>query len=124
MLAFSFLVLIFLFVFNIISMYFGFGFRHYWFLETLHFLGGFFVAMFLSNFTHSWQMILLGLACISFVWELAEYLLVRIKYLSKLFRKEFHTKPEYKLGDTILDLFLNFAGALVFLSYFTPTLKH
>lgn len=115
MLILSLLILIFLFVFNIISMYYGFGFRHYWFDETLHFLGGFFVAMFLSNFTNSWQMILLGLAGISFLWELTEYLLVKIKLLTKLFRKEFHTKPEYKLGDTVLDLFLNFVGAATFL---------
>lgn len=99
-------------------MYYGFGFRHYWFDETLHFLGGFFVAMFLSNFTNSWQMILLGLVGISFLWELAEYLLVKIKVLSKLFRKSFHTKPEYKPGDTVLDLCLNFAGALIFILYF------
>ncbi len=116
----SLLILIFILVLNVVvGMYYGFGFRHYWFYELLHFVGGFFVTMFLSNFTNFWQMILLGLVGVSFFWELGEYLLVKIRSLSKLFRKEFHTKPEYKSGDMVLDLFLNFAGALVFLMYFT-----
>lgn len=121
MLILSLSILIFIFVLNVVvGMYHGFGFRHYWFDETMHFLGGFFVAMFLSSFTHSWQIIFLGLAGISFLWELAEYLLVRIKALSKLYEKEFHTKPEYKFGDTMLDLFLNFIGAMIFILYFMP----
>lgn len=119
MITLSLLALFFLFFLSIVvGMYYGFGFRHYWFDETLHFLGGFFVAMFLSNFINSWQVIFLGLAVISFLWEFAEYLLVKISYLSKLFRKSFHTKPEWKLNDTLLDLFLNFSGAIVFILYF------
>ena len=79
----SLLILIFIFVLNIaVGIYYGFGERHYWFYETLHFLGGFFVAMFFSNFTHSWQMIFLGLAGVSFLWELMEYLLVKIEPLA------------------------------------------
>ncbi len=116
MLIASVIILVGIFILNIVvGMYYKFGVKHYWFFEMEHFLGGFFVAMLLYNFTHVWWKILLGLAAISFVWELAEYLLVKIKPLSKLFRREFHSKPEYKLGDTILDIFLNFTGALVFM---------
>lgn len=115
MFTLSLLTLISIFVINLVfGMYYGFGKRHYWFYEMLHFLGGFFVTMFLYNFTDSWQMIFLVLAVISFIWELIEYLLVKIQFLSKFVSKKFHAKPEFKLGDTVLDLFLNFTGALIF----------
>src|SRR3990167_1862362 len=49
MLIFSLFGLTGLFIINILfGMYYGFGTRHYWFFELEHFLGGFFVAMFLS----------------------------------------------------------------------------
>lgn len=118
MIILSIVAIVSLFILNLIfGMYFGFGVRHYWFFEVLHFLVGFFIAMFLFEFTKSYQMIFLILAGISFVWELSEYLLFKVSTLSKLFKKTFNFKPEYKLDDTILDLTLNFAGATVFILY-------
>jgi hypothetical protein len=94
-----------LFLVNILfGMKLGFGFRHYWFFELEHFLGGFFVAMFLSNFTDSAVLIFIGLAAVTFLWEFAEYLIAR-------FRKT--AAPGWK--DTMLDIFLNFLGATIFI---------
>lgn len=116
MIILSIVVIAGLFILNLIfGMYFGFGIRHYWFFEALHFLAGFFIAMFLLEFTKSYQTIFLILVIVSFIWELSEYLLFKLSTLSKLFKKTFNFKPEYKLDDTILDLTLNFAGATTFI---------
>jgi len=100
---------------------YGFGFRHYWFFESLHFLSGFFLAMFLSNFTDSKIFIFLGIATVSFLWEIAEYLIGKVPELSINFKKAFSLKKNMnlqpKLQDTILDIILNFAGAVVFIYF-------
>lgn len=96
-----------IFTLNILfGMYYGFGFRHYWFFELEHFFGGFFVAMFLMNFTDSVILIFAWLAIITFLWELTEYLIFK-------FRKSAKLNPGWK--DTILDIILNFSGAAVFI---------
>lgn len=120
MLIISSIALVVIFILNIVlGMYFKFGFRHYWFFEALHFLGGFFVAMFFSNFFQSPAAILTGLGVIIFLWELTEYLIAKIsrsaKYLKKTFKQK-NITPGWK--DTILDVFLDFAGALVFIYFF------
>ncbi len=100
------------------GMFYGFGFRHYWFFELLHFLGGFFVAMFLSSFIISKLFVLLGVAAISGAWESMEYVIAKILRLSEYLKLTFRQKsvmPEWK--DTALDIVLNFAGALVFLYF-------
>ena len=69
-------------------------------------MGGFFVAMFLSNFTDSAILIFVELVAVTFLWEFAEYSIAR-------FRK--NTAPGWK--DTILDIFLNFLGAAIFILF-------
>lgn len=100
-------------------MYYGFGIRHYWFFESLHFLGGFFIAMFLSHFTHSAVLILVGLAIITFLWELAEDLIARFRKSADYIKRIFNIKdinPVWQ--DTVLDIFLNFLGAAIFIILF------
>jgi len=108
-----------LFILNLVfGIKYGFGFRHYWFFEILHFLGGFFVAMFLVNFTNSVASIFIGLAVITFLWELVEYLIACFRKSADYMKKTFKVKninPGWK--DTILDIILNFTGAAVFVYY-------
>jgi len=101
------------------GMKYGFGFRHYWFPELEHFLGGFFMAMFLSNFTNSTVLIFIGLAAITFLWELAEYLIARFRKSADYYEKIFKIKyVNSGWQDTILDIFLNFFGAAIFVYFF------
>ena len=113
-------VLLGIFVINLtVGMYYGFGVRHYWFFQTLHFLGGFFVAMLLSSFFQSAGLILIGLGIVTVLWELAEVLLASIPTLSRYMKKQFRLKNvDYKWADGLFDIALNFTGALVFLYFF------
>lgn len=108
-----------LFILNLtFGMKYGFGFRHYWFPETLHFLGGFFMAMFLANFLNSAILIFAGLAAVAFLWELAEYLIPRFKKAARYYEKTFNIKyVSNGWGDTILDIILNFTGAAIFIYF-------
>ncbi|GEM_PF-2834964 len=111
-----------LFVLNLmLGIKYGFGFRHYWFFEALHFLGGFFLAMFLANFTSLKILIFIGIAVTSFFWEVAEYLIWKNQKLSSSFKKTFDLKKSISLKpkwqDTVLDVVLNFAGAAVFVYF-------
>ncbi|MDP3004192.1 MAG: hypothetical protein Q8N43_01655 [Candidatus Azambacteria bacterium] len=122
MLITSLLGLIIIFTANIVfGMRYGFGFRHYWFFELLHFWGGFFVAMFLANFINSYILIFVGLTIVSFLWEISEYLIGRNSKLSGGIKKTFGLKDNVNLQpkwqDTILDVILNFAGATVFVYF-------
>lgn len=122
MLMASIIILAGLFILNLtFGIKYGFGFSNYWFFETLHFLSGFFLAMFLANFTESKILIFAGIAIASFLWETAEYLLGRIPKLSARFRKTFDLKKNIdiqpKWQDTILDVILNFTGAAVFVYF-------
>lgn len=108
-----------LFILNLtFGIKYGFGFRHYWFFETLHFLGGFFLAMFLANFTDLKILIFAGIAITSFLWEITEYLIWKIPKLSSGFKKTFDLKKNInikpKWQDTVLDIILNFSGAAIF----------
>ncbi len=115
MLIISLIALPSLFILNILfGMRHKFGYRHYWFFESLHFLGGFFVAMFFASFTHSFTIILYGLLAVTLIWELLEYLLTKIPKLFWFITRTFHKKPTYELKDTILDIALNLIGGLVF----------
>ena len=109
-----------LFILNLIfGMKYGFGFRHYWFPETEHFLGGFFMTMFLSNFTNSAALIFTGLAAITFLLELVEYLISRFSKSADYYEKIFKIKyVNSGWKDTILDIFLNFFGAAIFVYFF------
>lgn len=111
-----------LFILNLaFGIKYDFGFRHYWFFEALHFLGGFFLVMLSANFTDSKILIFIVIAIVSFLWEASEYLLGKIPKLSASFKKTFSLKKNMniqpKWQDTILDIILNFTGAAVFVYF-------
>ena len=120
MLVISLITLVAIFVLDVVfGMYYKFGYRHYWFFEMLHFVAGLFMAMFLSNFFRSNATVLIGVGVVVFLWELAEYLIAKTPRTAKYIKKEFKRKnitPEWK--DTVLDIVLDFAGALVFIYLF------
>lgn len=77
------------------------------------------MAMFFSNFFESPTTILTSLGIIIFLWELVEYLMAKISRSAKYIKKTFGQKnitPGWK--DTILDVFMDFAGAIAFLYFF------
>lgn len=113
-------ILLGIFILNLtVGIYYGFGVRHYWFFETLHFLGGFFVAMFFSSFFSSASWILIGLGIVSILWESAEFLMASVPALSRYVKKRFRLKSvDYEWMDGLFDLALNFTGAIMFLYLF------
>ncbi|MBI2062865.1 MAG: hypothetical protein HYT61_01330 [Candidatus Yanofskybacteria bacterium] len=113
-------ILLGIFVLNlVVGMYYGFGVRHYWFFQTLHFLGGFFVAMFFSSFFSSVSLILISLGIISILWESAEFLIASAPTLSRYIKSKFRLKSvNYEWKDGLFDLALNFTGAILFLYLF------
>lgn len=115
MLILSLTGLCFIFIFNFVFWYI-FGYKHYWFFELMHFLGGFFVAMLLYNFLHSAVAILAGVGAVTIIWEGLEVLVAKIRTTSKFIKKEFKQKDiTPKFGDTFLDVILNFIGAILFI---------
>ena len=117
MLITSLLGLIIIFTANIVfGIRYGFGFRHYWFFELLHFLGGFFGAMFLVNFVSSYVLIFAGLIIVTILWESAEYVIYKFPIIFKYMKRRFPLlKRSYEWKDTALDVFLNFSGATLFI---------
>lgn len=113
-------VLLGIFILNLtVGMYYGFGVRHYWFFQTLHFLGGFFVAMFFSSFFQSAGLVLASLGIVTVLWELVEFILASVPMLSRYVKKRFRLKSvDYEWADALFDIVLNFSGALVFLYFF------
>lgn len=109
--------LIIIFTANIVfGMRYGFGFRHYWFFELLHFLGGFFVAMFLANFVNSYVLIFAGLIIVTILWESAEYAIYKFPLIFRYIKGKFPlVERKYEWKDTALDVFLNFLGAALFI---------
>ncbi len=116
----SFAILLAIFILNlIVGMYYSFGSRHYWFPQTLHFLGGFFAAMFFASFLQSAVSVLAGLGIVTVLWEFIEFLIAKIPVMTRYVKKWFRLK-KVGLGwkDTIFDIILNFSGAILFIYLF------
>src|SRR3989338_7881647 len=109
-----------IFVLNLtVGMYYGFGVRHYWFFQTLHFLGGFFVAMFFANFLKSSTLILISLGIVTVLWESMEFLIAYMPKASNYMKNKFRLKNvSFEWEDTIFDIILNFSGAIFFFFLF------
>ena len=90
----------------------------HWLFEIFHLLAGFFVAMFFSGFTESELLIVLATMGVGIFWETLEILIhVFPKLRTMLFKIKFKQGP-ITLADTILDLILDFSGALLFVLLF------
>ena len=102
----------------VVGMYYGFGFRHYWFFQVEHVLGGFFVAMFFGSFTDSRAVILIGLAVVTFVWESLEYAAAHIQSWSDFMKRKLRLKKvEFSWADSVFDLVCNYVGAALLLYF-------
>ena len=102
----------------VVGIYYGFGFRHYWFFQAEHVLGGFFVAMFFSGLTDSWAVILAGLAAVTLIWESLEYAAAHIPSWSEFMKRKLRLKKvEFSWADSVFDVVCNYAGAALLLYF-------
>lgn len=73
------------------------------------------MAMFLSNFSESAVIILIGLGVVTFLWELTEYLVTAIPSWTRYTKNKFRLSgTDFEWGDTVFDIVLNFLGATLF----------
>ena len=121
----AFIALLAIFLINGPSLYYGWNLRWAWFDIILHFSGGFFMAMFMTAYLKERlfdrdgiknALIIAGATVfMGVMWEFAEYIanqtLIEQTYL--WFRIKVYFMGD--LNDTILDLFLDIVGALVFI---------
>ena len=85
--------------------------RFSWFDKVMHFLGGFFVAMFWSSLTQSLLFIISLTLLVGIAWEIYEYFLGIYK-LKKIGTKKYMID----MRDTVEDLFFDLIGAIVWIS--------
>lgn len=113
----SILVLAFLYILAIFSS--RYGDKSYWFFELEHFLGGFFVAMFLSNFLFNSRSIIVFVVLIGILWEMGELIVNKNRKLKQfLINKLNYYIDRETIADIMLDLCLDFLGAATFLYLF------
>lgn len=120
--AFFFLVLIFLI--NLPGLYYQWYLNYWWFDVILHFLGGFFMAMFLTTYLKEnisgraklkSALIIIGVTVfIGVVWEFAEY--IANQTLIEPFYRYFGVRAYFMgdLSDTVNDLTMDMLGAGLF----------
>lgn len=85
----------------------------YWFFELFHFLGGFFLAMFFSNFLDLGVWVLYAVIAAGIFWEILEFIVFLSSRLKTLLRQN-----QLTLRDTFLDLFLDAFGGAIFVLVF------
>ena len=136
--------LVVIFLINLAGMYFSF-YGFWWFDMSLHFLGGFFMAMFMTHYLADWtsqidgtcdvanaravkfcgstklKKCLIVVGAVSFIgimWEFAEYL-AALTLIEPLY-DNFGFRAYFigDLDDTINDLLMDILGALVWLAVF------
>lgn len=109
-----------LFILYLINVYLGrFKLRFYWFFELSHFIGGFLVAMLLSNFFSEVWLVILGTMTVGLLYEIWEIIIVKNSKISNFLERKF---KYYVMGvtpaDTLLDISLDFAGVILFVILF------
>ena len=119
----TFLILVVIFIINAVGLYNGW-YHFFWFDMVLHFLGGFFMAMFLSQYLKDrlfdgWKLknFLIILGVVSFmgvVWEFSEYLANLA--ISPIIYNHYGIRTYFMgdLDDTMNDLLMDILGAGLF----------
>ena len=102
--------LIILFLLSLIAERKGFYRSFSWLDKVMHFLGGFFVAMFWSGLTQFPLLIISLTLLVGVAWEIYEYFLGIYK-LKRLGTKKYMTE----IRDTVEDLFFDLLGAIVWI---------
>lgn len=113
------IVLLTIFFINLYGLYEdGFSKKYYFVTETEHLVASFFLAMWLSSFSRSIYFILSGVAIFTVFWESIEYSIALEPTIREVVQNALKsTDTAIETWDTILDIFLNFAGASVFIYY-------
>ncbi len=111
------LVLVFLYILAIsLSKY---GNKFYWFFELAHFLGGFFITMFLSNFLLENRSIIVFVVLIGILWEAGELVVNKNRKIQQFLINKFNYYIDRETTPGIVfDLLLDFIGAVFFLYLF------
>lgn len=88
----------------------------YWFFELSHFLMGFLIASFIyTTFLTNNLFIILVVMAISVLWEFGEYIVIKSSWINNFIKKlNYHIDKE-NFKDILLDLILDFSGAVVFI---------
>lgn len=81
----------------------------HWFFEVSHFLAGFLLAAFFADFFVSAFDVVLAAVLVGLLWELFEVITDRVSWLRHVMKPGPITP-----ADTLLDLILDAAGALLF----------
>lgn len=117
----AFLVLWLMFFVNLYGIYNdSYTVRYYWFSELEHFLGGFFIAFWLTSISRSRRFIWLGLIIAIFGWELTECLLANVPSLYRIVRQDLKmSRVPLEFWDTVLDIILDVFGCWIFLKFFS-----
>lgn len=90
---------------------------NYWFFQIEHFVGGFFLVMFLFSFSAARASILLALGILGILWECFEYAVVYSPIMSDFIGKFLQVNAvSFTWQDTISDIVLDFGGG--FCSYY------
>ncbi len=91
--------------------------KAYWFFEFCHLAAGFLLAVSISNFTKNNLATLLGVLSIGILWEIWEIIIDHFKRIQKILLKFGIKQGPITLDDTILDILLDTAGALIYLVF-------
>ena len=117
----SLIFLVSIFVVNLVGLYYQWYLVYPWFDQTLHFLGGSFIAMLMANYLSEYfvnknflknLLIIVGVTIlIGVVWEFAEYIANQalIEPVYKYFK--IHAYFMGDLNDTVSDLLMDILGA-------------
>lgn len=106
-----------IFLINLYGLY-GNGFvkKYYLVPEVEHLAAAFFLAMWLSAFSRSIWFILTGLVLFTVLWEGLEYYIAIVPSASQAIQSALQiVDTAVEFWDTVLDIFLNFIGAIIFI---------
>ena len=96
-----------------------YGNKYGWFYEIAHFLGGFFVAMFLSKFLFENRSIIIFVILIGILWEVGELVVNKNRKIQQFLINKFNYYIDRETTSGImLDIFLDFLGVTAFIYLF------
>lgn len=111
-------IILFILYFSVISLS-KYGNKLYWFFESAHFIGGFFIAMFFSNFSFENGSTIVLVLLIGMLWEAGELVVNKDRRIQQFLINKFNYYIDRETTPgIILDLFLDFLGAITFLYLF------
>ena len=96
-----------------------YGAKFYWIFELEHFLAGFFIAMFLSNFLFNNINIIALVVSIGILWEIWELIVNKNRNIQRFLIDKFNYYIDREsTANSMRDLLLDFFGVVTFLYLF------